>query len=118
LLAALRDFGRFGLMMANGGRANGKQIVPPEWVKAPTTPDRDAIRYGELYEGYPLGYGYQWWLFDNGRFEAQGIFGQLVYVAPEEKVVIVKLSHWPDAWVEDMEYESYAFFQAVIDALR
>ena len=118
LLAALRDFGRFGLMMANGGRANGKQIVSPEWVKAATTPDRDAIRYGELYEGYPLGYGYQWWLFDNGRFEAQGIFGQLVYVAPEENVVIVKLSHWPDAWVEDMEYESYVFFQAVIEALR
>lgn len=118
LLATLRDFGRFGLLFANGGKANGKQLVSPEWIAAATTPDRPAIQYGHLYEDYPLGYGYQWWLFDNGRFEAQGVYGQLIYVAPAEHVVIVKLSYWPDAWVDDMEAESYAFFQAVIDALR
>jgi len=118
LLATLRDFGRFGLLFANGGQANGKQLVTPEWIAAATTPDRPAIQYGRLYENYPLGYGYQWWLFDNGRFEAQGVYGQLIYVAPAEHVVIVKLSYWPDAWVDAMEEESYVFFQAVIDAFR
>ena len=118
LLAALRDFGRFGQLMANAGRGNGRQIVSADWVRAATTPDRDAIQYGKLYDGYPLGYGYQWWLFDNGRFEAVGVYGQFIYVAPEENVVIVKLSYWPEAWVEDMEYETYAFFDAVVDALR
>jgi len=118
LLASLRDYGRFGQMMADGGRANGRQIVSADWVKSATTPDRDAIQYGKLYDGYPLGYGYQWWLVDNGRFEAVGVYGQFIFVAPEENVVIVKLSYWPEAWVDDMEYESYAFFDAVIDALR
>jgi CubicO group peptidase (beta-lactamase class C family) len=117
LCAALRDFGRFGLMMANGGIANGRQIVSRDWVTAATTPDRAAIQFGNLYEDYPLGYGYQWWLFDNGHFEAQGVYGQFIYVAPEEGVVIVKLSAWPDAWVDELEFEGYAFFAAVIDAL-
>lgn len=118
LSAILRDYGRFGLMMAQGGRANGRLLVSSDWVKAATTPDREAVQYGNLYEDYPLGYGYQWWLFDNGRFEAQGIYGQLIYVAPEENVVIVKLSNWPDPWVDELEFESYAFFDAVIEALR
>jgi len=117
LAASLRDYGRYGLMMSNGGRLNGKQHVSEEWVQAATTADREAVDYGNLYEDYPLGYGYQWWLLPNGHFEAQGVYGQLVYVAPEEDVVIVKLSYWPDAWVDSMEYESYTFFNAVIEAL-
>lgn len=117
LAVTLRDYGRFGLMMANGGQINGKQLISRDWVKAATSPDRDQIQYGNLYEGYPLGYGYQWWLFPSGRFEAQGVFGQFVYVAPEEDVVIVKLSHWPEAWVDEMERESYAFFEAVVSAV-
>jgi hypothetical protein len=28
--ATLRDFGRFGLMILNGGKANGRQVVPAE----------------------------------------------------------------------------------------
>ncbi|MFQ6003927.1 MAG: serine hydrolase domain-containing protein [Woeseia sp.] len=118
LTATLRDYGRFGLMMANNGEANGKQLISPEWVRAATSADRDPIQYGNLYEEYPLGYGYQWWLFENGRFEAQGVYGQFVYVAPKDDVVIIKLSYWPDAWVDELESESYAFFDAVIDALK
>ena len=116
--ASLRDYGRYGLMMANGGKSNGRQVVSEEWVVAATTADREAVEYGNLYAGYPFGYGYQWWLFPNGHFEAQGIYGQFVYVAPEDKVVVVKLSYWPEPWVEEMEFESYAFFNAVIAALN
>jgi CubicO group peptidase (beta-lactamase class C family) len=118
LAAALRDYGRYGLMMLNGGKSGGKQIVSADWVSAATTADRDAVDYGNLYEGYSFGYGYQWWLFPNGRFEAQGIYGQFVYVAPQDDVVIVKLSYWPEPWVDEMELESYAFFDAVLAALR
>lgn len=118
LAASLRDYGRYGLMMMNEGRVGNKQIVSSDWVKEATTADREAVAYGALYEDYPLGYGYQWWLFPNGHFEAQGIFGQLIFVAPDEGVVIVKLSAWPEAWVDEMEFESYAFFDAVVDALQ
>jgi CubicO group peptidase (beta-lactamase class C family) len=117
LAATLRDYGRFGLLMMNRGSTGERQIVSADWVREATTADRDAIAHGSLYEDYPLGYGYQWWLFPDGRFEAQGIFGQLIFVAPDEGIVIVKLSIWPEPWVEEMELESYAFFNAVINAL-
>jgi len=96
----------------------GPSSIPQDWVAAATTPDREAVGFGNLYEGYPLGYGYQWWVFPNGRFEAVGIYGQFIHVAPEEGVVIVKLSYWPEPWVDALEFESYAFFEAVIAALR
>ena len=117
LAATLRDYGRYGLLMMNGGRAGDRQVISAEWVHEATTPDREAVAYGNLYEDYPLGYGYQWWLFPNGRFEGQGVYGQFIYVAPEDDVVIIKLSHWPDAWVDEAELESYAFFDAAIEAL-
>jgi hypothetical protein len=117
LAASLRDYGRFGLLMLNEGKAGERQIVSPGWVQEATTPDRAAVDYGVLYEDYPLGYGYQWWLFPGGNFEAQGVYGQLIFVAPKDDVVIVKLSAWPEAWVDDLEAESYAFFEAVIAAL-
>ena len=34
------------------------------------------------------GYGYFWWLNQDGSFMAVGIFGQFVYVNREENVVI------------------------------
>ena len=36
--ATLRDFGRLGMLLANDGVANGKQIVPQEWVREATQP--------------------------------------------------------------------------------
>jgi CubicO group peptidase (beta-lactamase class C family) len=104
-------------MMLNRGKSNGEQHVSKKWVRAATKPDREAIAYGNLYEGYPLGYGYQWWLFPGGQFEAQGIYGQFIYVAPKDDVVIVKLSYWDEPWLVPLEIETYAFFNAVIAAL-
>lgn len=118
LAASLRDFGRYGLLMLNKGKAGARQVISENWIEEATTPDSAAIDYGALYDGYPLGYGYQWWLFPDGRFEAQGLFGQLIYIAPDENVVIVKLSAWPEGVVEEMEFESYVFFEAVINALK
>lgn len=48
----------------------------------------------------------------------QGLFGQLIYIAPDQNIVIVKLSAWPEGVVDEMEFESYAFFEAAISALE
>lgn len=83
--ATLRDFGRIGLMMLNGGKANGRQIVSPEWVKASTTSDA------------PDGpYGLQWWLTGrDGAYSAIGLQGQYIHVDPRSRTVVVKLSYFP-----------------------
>ena len=36
LNATLRDWGRLGLLLANYGKLNGRQIIPEEWVRAAT----------------------------------------------------------------------------------
>ena len=55
--------------------------------------------------------------FPDARFEAQDLLGQLIYVAPDGNVVIVKLSAWPEGVVEEMDFESYCLFEAVISTL-
>lgn len=118
LAATLRDYGRFGQMILAGGEADGRRLVSSDWLDAATTADREAIQYGNIDEDNSIGYGYQWWLIEDGRFEAQGIYGQFIHVVPHENVVIVKLSYWADPWVDSIETECRAFFNAVIEATR
>ena len=98
--ATLRDYGRFGLMMMNGGRLGGNEIVSGDWIHMstsaegasqlpqPTGPDDD---YCEN-----LGYAYQWWMLDGGVYMAMGIYGQAIYIDPTHHIVIVQTSAWPE----------------------
>ncbi len=103
--ATLRDFARIGQMMLNGGQANGRQIVSPEWVKEATS--------GTAPTGSPRGgYGLQWWLLgDQGAYSAIGLQGQYIYVHPRSKTVIVKLSYFPPG-DELAAQETAAFLEA------
>jgi len=84
--ATLRDFARIGLMMLNEGKANGHQIVSPEWVRESTRPTG----------GPGPGYGYQWWTVAGSQaFQARGLQGQYIHVDPESRTVVVKLSYFP-----------------------
>ena len=116
----LRDYGRFGLLMAREGKWNGRQLLPAGWVERATVPRSPQVMPGQLYPGYAMGYGYQWWCFPPpGRaFTGQGVYGQLLMVDPDLDLVVVKTSAWPVAWDDRKEAESYAFFNAVRDALR
>jgi len=76
--ATLRDYGRLGLFaMGNGRLADGTQVLPEGWMAESTAPSK----------GSP-GYGYFWWLYDDGTYRASGIFGQAIYINPKENVVI------------------------------
>lgn len=91
--AVLRDYGRLGLLMLDGGKLNGRQILPREFVaastKASTTSDQDTGEKG-------LGYAYFWWpVLGTRAFTALGGEGQFIYVDPETRTVIVKMSHAP-----------------------
>ncbi len=103
LNATLRDFARIGLMMLDGGVANGRRIVSADWVRESTRPTG----------GPGPGYGYQWWVFPNARaYQALGLQGQHIYVDPDSRTVIVKLSYVPPAGMEAEEEEAAAFFTA------
>lgn len=76
-----RDYARFGQMMLQGGQWQGRQIVPQDWVMQSTVP--------QAKDG--SGYGYQWWIADGagpGEFNAQGIYGQYIWIDRARGVVI------------------------------
>ncbi len=100
LNAALRDMARFGEMMRNEGRYQGRQIVPKTVV--------DSIRAGGdraafAKAGYTLlqGWSYRnmWWVTHNEHeaFMARGIYGQSIYIDPKAEMVIARFASHPVA---------------------
>ncbi len=120
LQVRLRDYGRFGLLIANDGVWHGRRLLPPGWVAAATRPQDPYVDFGKLEAGSPLGYGYQWWCVPgpSHAFTAWGIHGQFIYVDPESKLVVVALSAWQHADDEAKIEETFTFFAAVSDAVR
>ncbi len=116
--ATARDYARVGLMMMRGGILGGQRVVSKSWVHDSTTPGADFLKPGALVDmSGPLGYAYQWWIppGDDGAFEAQGIFGQSIYVNPKMHVVIVQTSAWPEPLGGGPElYQENAVVQAAI----
>lgn len=89
LNATLRDWGRFGLLLANDGQRDGKQVIPAAWVRAATSPDAPHLRVGVATRG--MGYGYQTWILNEQfrHFALLGVRGQAIFVAPLLKLVVV-----------------------------
>ena len=96
--ATLRDYGRFGQVLLEDGRVGEAQIVPADWIA--DIHNADPNLFGEPYTlTAPNGaYRNQFWIEDVDRsgFMARGVFGQIIYVAPEYDMVFVKLSSWPE----------------------
>jgi CubicO group peptidase (beta-lactamase class C family) len=107
--ATARDWARIGAMMINDGKANGRQIVSPAWIRESTTQFGGPVRPG-------LGYAYQWWTTDRSdAYSARGLAGQFLYIQPSTRTVIVKLSYFPpqsDGEASKLQDESNAFFAA------
>lgn len=92
-----RDYAAFGELYRNGGVANGRQVVPAEWVATSTRSTAPHTEPGQPVLGamrLPQGYGYQWWVTgdDHGAFMAIGVYNQFIYVDPVSAVTIVSLS--------------------------
>lgn len=111
LQAATRDFARFGVFIAEGARAGGQSIVPDGWLAEATTKRVGIDRPGR-------GYGYQWWTYDDGSFDARGIFGQGIFIDPKRKLVIASNANWAaGARDPDAARARDAFWRAVQQAI-
>ncbi|HEY6816365.1 MAG TPA: serine hydrolase [Croceibacterium sp.] len=105
--ATLRDFGRLGQLMLDGGRRGEKQILPAGWVEQMTR----MVPTGQPMPGYGL---FTWQVDDEpGAYSAVGLAGQYIYVHPQSRTVIVKLSYYPPAEPAHVRPETTAFFKAV-----
>ena len=110
------DYARFWLVFLDGGRFNGHQVVPAAWVAQSTAAqglagfDDTARRNIERPASpNPAFYAWQWRrpaadaaagviLVDRvpgPDFYAQGLHGQILYIAPESSSVVLRLgSRW------------------------
>ncbi len=75
------DMAKFGYLFLNNGTWDGEQVVSSEWVNESTT---------TVSTYYGRGYAYQWWTMpDIGVFYAAGMYGQYIFVSPEDDIVAV-----------------------------
>ncbi|MBI3713462.1 MAG: serine hydrolase [Burkholderiales bacterium] len=113
--ATLRDYGRLGLLMLNGGLVGKQVIFPAGWTYQASTPKT-------LANGETIGYGYLWWPLTSAQgmrdaaYAGVGIHGQYLYINPRKNLVIV-------VWGAQSKptggavLNDQAFFAAVADAL-
>ena len=85
LYVTSRDLAKLGFLFLHGGKWNGTQIVPEEWVEDSTSEHANI----EFDRGYGTGYGYKWWLYTNGIYGGRGSNEQYVVVVPNQDMVIV-----------------------------
>ncbi|MCM1023546.1 MAG: beta-lactamase family protein [Prevotella sp.] len=84
LYMSVFDYAKLGQLYLNGGKWNGIELVPSDWVKKSVSP-----QISKPDSGCCEGYGYQTWLTKNRNgFVFSGMFGQNVFVFPKRGIVI------------------------------
>jgi len=110
LACSLRDLARFGLMLVQGGRLGGAQVVPERWLDD-VRRNGDQAAFAAAAETWEGGGDYAgcsyrscFWvreLADHTVFSAAGWLGQRVYVNQEAGVVVAMLSSAPQELYEE-----------------
>lgn len=92
--AVLRDYARLGILLANDGAINGRQVLPKDYVLEATTWRRQPEAFAPRRATPYFGYGYQFWTYpgEKRRFALLGVYGQSIFVDPELKLVMVLTS--------------------------
>jgi CubicO group peptidase (beta-lactamase class C family) len=111
--AVLRDYARLGLMLANGGRVGGHQLVDPAWIATQTSP-----AFSPSQTGRPFGYGFQTWTLP-GRvptFALFGVRGQYMFIEPKRQLIMVNTAVRTDAR-DPGNASTFALWGALVSAL-
>ena len=99
--ATARELAKFGLLYLNGGKYNGKQLVPQDWVEKSL---QNKIADDEVYS-----YGYLWWLRKISGYKAAiawGYGGQFAYLLPEADLLVVSTANTKD-YFEEFDINSF-----------
>lgn len=84
------DMAKIGHLFLQSGKWDGRQLIPASWVAASTANQINAL--GE-------GYGYQWWVDQDGVYSARGFGGQYIFVDPDSRLVAVFTGNLSEAEV-------------------
>lgn len=120
----LRDFARWGHLLADSGRSlAGTQVVPEAWVDdtyAHSPARAAAFASGEDGESMPgAEYHNQTWLLEPGRVVSMlGIHGQFCWVDRTTRTMIVGFSSYPVQTHDLLSATQSELWSTVRDALR
>ena len=121
--AALRDYGRFGLLLANDGKRDGQSIIPYEYLMEATDPEKQPQAFKPKTATPYMGYGYQIWLlpYKTRTFGLQGIHGQTIFIQPSSQIVMVQTAVYSMASgrQDNKPYQTrQAFWEGVLKSLN
>ena len=96
--ATLRDYARFGLLLAHDGFWNGRQIIPRQWLLDATQPVEQDSFLALDHATHSWGYGYLTWIFPGPHrmFWLDGLRGQRIIIDPTTHLVLVQTAVQPD----------------------
>ncbi|MEO7190113.1 MAG: serine hydrolase [Vicinamibacterales bacterium] len=81
------DLAKFGQLLMQRGKWNGKQLLPETWVAEATSRHIDSSSASGT--DWAQGYGYQMWRGRHNSSRLDGLGGQLVLLLPDEDAVVV-----------------------------
>jgi len=85
---------KLGLLYLQDGVWAGRQVLPADWA-ALASAEHIATGPDDEKPDWSLGYGFQFWRSRSG-YRADGAFGQLIMVLPEQDAVIAITSQSPE----------------------
>jgi hypothetical protein len=102
------DMAKLGMLYLYGGRWEGKQVVPAEWVEKSSRVQADT--------GNDKDYGYLWWVYPT-HFAMEGYGEQKVMVVGDKEMVVVMTAaiDWHDEQVLEDVLRDYVIPAATSD---
>jgi CubicO group peptidase (beta-lactamase class C family) len=106
-----QDIAAFGQLLLDEGSWHGRQLVPAAWIATATSAH---VSNGDpaAASDWTQGYGFQFWRGRHGSVRADGAFGQLCVMLPEQQVVVAVTAGLPD-----MQQELDVLWDTLLPAL-
>jgi len=104
------DIAKLGQLYLQGGKWNGKQLIPASWVAEATA--RQTSNGSAPTSDWDQGYGYQFWQSRHG-FRGDGAFGQYMLILPQYDAVVAITSG-----VRDMQAVMNLVWDRLLPAMK
>lgn len=117
ILFTSRDMARFGQLYLDGGKYEGNQLIPADWVNdSLRTYTKNEFEVSKVGRFKDMGYGYMWWSaeVDNRHVNfAWGHGGQLIVLVHDLDMVVVTTAD--SFWGKDIHFDAWKYEKGVFE---
>ncbi|WP_445385760.1 serine hydrolase domain-containing protein [Robiginitalea sp. IMCC44478] len=106
----MEDASKIGLLMKNGGLANGKRIISESWIHKSVT--------GSEHAAY---YGYLWWIdtvSEYKNYAATGDLGHLTIIYPDIDLIFLRQQNCDTTKFKKLEYMGPQFLKLIASVVN